>query len=220
VPFINPDQFDSHYWPTLKPCIEEFWRHGHQTLFYAEGDWDHHLDNFAELPDRSIVYHVDRGDLFLAHQKLHHKFALSGGISNVVLSYGQPDEVRDLCRKIIDEVAVDGGYIMDASAIMQNDTSIENLRVMTDFTREHGVYSQGASHDAPLMTPADGADVASLRGLQDWPSTRIQPGVCLPWEQKVAELPDISGDRELLKRIWENVDAMGNSFIWQCLLSF
>jgi hypothetical protein len=44
--------------------------------------------------------------------------------------------------------------------------------------------------------------------------------VCLPWEQKVAELPDISGDRELLKRIWENVDAMGNSFIWQCLLSF
>ena len=220
VPFINPDQFDSHYWPTLRPCIEEFWRHGHQTLFYAEGDWDHHLDNFAELPDRSIVYHVDRGDLFLAHQKLHHKFALSGGISNVVLSYGQPDEVRDLCRKIIDEVAVDGGYIMDASAIMQNDTSIENLRVMTDFTREHGVYSQGASHDAPLMTPADGADVASLRGLQDWPSTRIQPGVCLPWEQKVAELPDISGDRELLKRIWENVDAMGNSFIWQCLLSF
>jgi hypothetical protein len=29
---------------------------------------------------------------------------------------------------------------MDASAIMQNDTSIENIRAMTEFTREYGVY--------------------------------------------------------------------------------
>ena len=50
VPFINPKQFQSHYWPTLKPCIEEFWKKGHQTLFYAEGNWDYHLDDFATLP--------------------------------------------------------------------------------------------------------------------------------------------------------------------------
>jgi len=29
---------------------------------------------------------------------------------------------------------------MDASAIMQNDTSIENMKAMTDFTRDYGVY--------------------------------------------------------------------------------
>ena len=39
VPFITPKQFQSHYWPTLKACIEEFWKHGHQTMFYAEGNW-------------------------------------------------------------------------------------------------------------------------------------------------------------------------------------
>jgi len=37
-------------------------------------------------------------------------------------------------------VAGDGGYIMDASAIMQDDTDIDNLKAMTDFTREYGVY--------------------------------------------------------------------------------
>ena len=68
------------YWPTLKPIIEEFWKHGHQTLFYAEGKWHHHFDAFRELPDRSIVFHCDRDDIFEAHRKLHDKFALSGGI--------------------------------------------------------------------------------------------------------------------------------------------
>ncbi|HWH68325.1 MAG TPA: uroporphyrinogen decarboxylase family protein, partial [Candidatus Sulfotelmatobacter sp.] len=64
VPFINPRQFESHYWPTLRPIIEEFWKHGHQTMFYAEGKWGAHLDAFTELPNRSILFHVDRDDVF------------------------------------------------------------------------------------------------------------------------------------------------------------
>lgn len=28
----------------MKPIIEELWRQGHQTLFYAEGDWGHLRD--------------------------------------------------------------------------------------------------------------------------------------------------------------------------------
>ena len=223
VPFINPKQFQSHYWPTLRPCIEEFWKHGHQTLFYGEGKWDHHLDDFATLPERSIVFHVDQGDIFLAHQKLHHKFALSGGIPNVLLSYGKREEVRERCRQVIDGVARDGGYIMDAGAIMQDDTSIENLRALTDFTREHGVYSarsdQGGSGAGPSR-PCDGVDVGSLPGISGRAQPRVKPGVCLPWEIKVKEMPEIAGDRDLLRRVWENVDALGNTYIWQLLLSF
>jgi len=140
VPFVSMRHFQEIYWPTLKPIIEEIWRHGHQTLFYAEGNWDRHLEAFAELPDASIVYHVDQGDIFEVHRRIGHKFCLSGGIPNVLLSFGSPDEVRQRCRKVIDEVAGDGGYIMDAGAIMQDDTQTENLRMMTDFTREYGVY--------------------------------------------------------------------------------
>ncbi len=220
VPFINPKQFHSHYWPTLKPCIEEFWKHGHQTLFYGEGKWDHHFDDFATLPERSIVFHADRSDIFLAHQKLHHKFALSGGIPNVLLSYGKPEEVREYCRKVIDGVARDGGYIMDASAIMQDDTSIENLRVLTDFTREHGVYSAARTGEAPVPRPCDGAEVSTLAGIADRRAPRIKPGICRPWEEKVKELPPITGDQDLVRRVWENVEALGNTYIWQMLLSF
>ncbi len=140
VPFISNEHFNKFYWPTLKPIIEEIWSNGHQVLFYAEGDWNAHLDSFAELPDQSIVYHVDRADIFETHRKIGHKFCISGGIPNVLLSYGTADEVRERCRKVIDGVAKDGGYIMDASAIIQNDAKVENIKAMTDFTREYGVY--------------------------------------------------------------------------------
>ena len=140
TPFINVEQFETFYWPTLKPIIEEIWRHGHQTLFYAEGRWFRHLDAFLELPDGSIVFHVDQDDVFEVHRKIGHKFCISGGIPNYLLAYESPEKVRQFCKKVIDEVAKDGGYIMDASAIMQNEISVENIKAMTDFTREYGVY--------------------------------------------------------------------------------
>ncbi|MCP4455940.1 MAG: hypothetical protein GY809_31160, partial [Planctomycetes bacterium] len=140
TPFVNKEHFDALVWPTLKPIIEEIWRHGHQVLFYAEGRWLDHLDAFAELPDASIVLHVDQDDIFEVHKKIGHKFCLTGGIPNYLLAYETPDKVRAFCKKVIDEVASDGGYIMDASAIMQNDTSIENMKAMTEFTRDYGVY--------------------------------------------------------------------------------
>ena len=223
VPFINPKQFDSHYWPTLKPIIEEFWKAGHQTLFYAEGAWDYHYHNFAELPDRSIVFHADRGDIFKAHATFGHKFCLSGGVPNVLLSYGKPDEVRAHCRMLLDGVAKDGGYILDASAIMQNDTSVENLRVMTECVREFGVYSSGSSSCSvlpPSDVPASISDRGTLQGLSGRPASRVAPGVCLPWEEQVQRLPEITGAPELVRRVWEQIDGLGNTFIWQLLLSF
>ena len=47
-----------------------------------------------------------------------------------------------------------------------------------------------------------------------------KPGVCIPWEQKVKELPEISGDKELIQKKWEDIDALGYLYIWHCLLSF
>jgi hypothetical protein len=221
VPFVNMKQFHSHYWPTLRPIVEELWKNGHQTLFYAEGKWNAHLSTFAELPDQSIVYHVDQDDVFDVHKKIGHKFCLSGGIPNFLLSFGTPQEVRDCCKKVIDGVARDGGYIMDAGAIMQNDTKVENLRAMTEATREHGVYSRGHASSGPVTPPApQGGFGGPGVGLEGRPVPAIHPGVCMPWEQKLKELPPLTGDADLARRVWDSVEGLGNMFIWQVLLSF
>jgi hypothetical protein len=48
----------------------------------------------------------------------------------------------------------------------------------------------------------------------------IAPGVCQPWEEKKKEFPQIQGDEELVKRIWEEIDGLAHTYAWQCLVSF
>ena len=89
----------------------------------------------------SIVYHVDRGDIFEVHKAVGHKFCLSGGIPNDLLGLRHARTTSaGCCKKVIDGVARDGGYVMDASAIMQDDTKVENLLAMTEAAREYGAY--------------------------------------------------------------------------------
>lgn len=140
VPFVNPEQFQRFYWATLKPIVEAIWAQGVQTLFYAEGKWAYHWDAFLELPAGSIIYHCDRDDPIAARRKLGSKFAISGGVPNELLSYGTPEQVRARVRQVIDGAARDGGFIMDASAIVQNDATVENIVAMTEATLEFGQY--------------------------------------------------------------------------------
>lgn len=221
VPFVSPEVFEKVYWATLKPIIQELWAAGHQTLFYAEGNWDYHLGNFAELPDRSIVYHVDQGDPLKAKKALGDKFCISGGVPNAMLSIKEPKDVRAHVKKLLADVAGDGGYIMDASAIVQNDATVANIRAMTDATLEYGTYSRGHASKlttgAPKPLPADATPGAFLAAPAPG---KPQPGECLSWEKKRATLPPIQGDAQLCERIWKEVDGFGNCFIWQLLLSF
>ncbi|MBN2449331.1 MAG: hypothetical protein JXR77_03015 [Lentisphaeria bacterium] len=222
VPFVTPEHFDRIYWPTLKPIILELWRNGHQTLFYAEGDWNAHLDAFRELPPRSIVYHVDRGDLFDAHRRIGDRFCLSGGVPNFTLWHAEPEEVRQLCRRILTEVAAEGGYVMDAGAIMQDDTRTENLRALTAAVHEFGVYGPTEAMtlrdpEAPAFEPHE---YAVAGGLPARPGRGTPPGQCIPWARKRPEVGPIPGSEEVMEQVWRNVDSLGNLFIWQCLLSF
>ena len=128
---------------------------------------------------------------------------------------GSPGEVKAHCRELIETIGAEGGYIMDASAIMQNDATIENLRAMTDATLEYGVYRSPSSPSPPLARltrytrPAWMGDIAASR-----------PGVCFPWEEKLKELPPICGDPFIPERIWNDAEGLAYLYIWHVLLSF
>ena len=111
---------------------------------------------------------------------------------------------------------------MDAGAIMAIDTQPENLRALTDATHEFGVYSATGEMalrdpDAPTFAPHE---YAIAEGLPPYPAGRTPPGQCVPWAEKRGEVGPISGDPDVLERVWNQVDGLANMFIWQCLLSF
>lgn len=222
VPFITPEQFNTVFWPTLRPIIDEIWANGYQTLFYGEGNWDAHLETFAELPEGSIIFHIDRTDIEKAHRVLGDRFCLSGGVPNTLLALGTPAEVRDACKRVIDIAAADGGYIMDASAIMQNDSRVENVMAMTEFTRQYGVYPRERVAPHPSEAPRPFQEAQTQPGALRITRTDSAPppGVCIPWSAKRAELGPIPGDEAIVKRVWENIEGFAYTYIWHCLVSF
>jgi len=137
---FSEDMYKKFFWPTLKEILIQLYKEGHQTLWYGEGDWQRWLKYTAELPDGCIIYHVDKEDIFEAQKALGDKFCISGGIPNDLLAFGAPSEVKEYCSKVIKTIGKDGGYILDASAIMQSDARIENVKAMTEATLEYGVY--------------------------------------------------------------------------------
>ncbi|AOT71577.1 uroporphyrinogen decarboxylase family protein [Geosporobacter ferrireducens] len=139
-PFLNPKQWDEFYWPTLKKVIEGLWANGKRTLFFAEGNWTPYLEKIAELPEKSIVFHVDMTDMAQAKKILGGRFCISGNVPNTLLAYGKPEEVKTYVKRLIDTYAGDGGFIIDAAAVIQADAQVENMKALIEAAREYGVY--------------------------------------------------------------------------------
>jgi uroporphyrinogen-III decarboxylase len=218
TPFISRQDFECIFWPTLRPIVDALWAQGSQTLFYAEGKWDAHLERIAELPAGSIIFHLDRTDPERARDAFGKRFCLSGGMPNPLLAFGNAEQVRTQCRWLIETIGAEGGYIMDASAIMQNDTSVENLRVMTDATIEYGGY-RSASSASGGGTPIQANSTPGR--VPEWMTdAAVRPGVCVAWEEQVRQWPRLTGDAVLVRRIWEEVDTHAYSFIWNLVFCF
>ncbi len=214
VPLISREHFEAIFWPTLRPIFDALWAQGTQVLMYAEGKWDAHLERFSELPTGSVIFHLDRTDPATARRILGGKFCLSGGLKNALLSFGTAAQVRAECRRLIETLGAEGGYIMDASAIIQNDASIENLNAMADATREYGFYG-----GAPTLAPEPPASAGT--GVPAWVGApKVRPGVCRRFEEKMQELPPLPGDPEIVRGVWENLEGLAYLYIWHLVLSF
>jgi hypothetical protein len=72
----------------------------------------------------------------------------------------------------------------------------------------------------PDITPSKNIHYDKDYGIPDFTHRKPKPGTCISWEEKTAGFPQISGDRDIVQRVWEDIDALGNMFIRQCLVSF
>jgi uroporphyrinogen-III decarboxylase len=108
-------------------------------VVYCEADVESRLKYFSDVPPGKVIYHVSTTDMVKAKEALGGIAAIAGNVPNVMLLSGTPDDVRAYCKKLIDTVGKDGGFIMDA-AVMLDEAKPENLKAMIDFTKEYGVY--------------------------------------------------------------------------------
>jgi hypothetical protein len=137
--FMSDAQFKEFYWPYLRRGMLGLVEKGIIPVIYWEADFESRLEHIADVPPGKIVYHLSNTNFEKAKAALGGITALMGNVPNMMLLSGTPDDVRAYCKKLIDVVGKDGGFIMD-SAVMLDEAKPENLKAMIDFTKEYGVY--------------------------------------------------------------------------------
>ncbi len=137
--FMSIKQFEEFYWPGLKAVILAAIDRGIIPCMFFEGDWTTRLEYLLELPKGKIMAHLDSTDIFRAKDILKGHMAIRGNFPGSMLTAGTPDDVKAHCRKLIDYVGKDGGYVM-CPRVVPDFAKAENLHAMIDFTKEYGVY--------------------------------------------------------------------------------
>ena len=95
-----PEAFQSHYWPTLKPIIEEIWATDTRRCSTPKANGIIDLEDIRRTARQSIVYPRDRERHLRGRTRCcGHKFCLSGGIPNVLLATASPTMSAPTARR-------------------------------------------------------------------------------------------------------------------------
>jgi hypothetical protein len=137
--FMSDAQFKEFYWPYLRRGLLALVDKGVIPVVYWEADFESRLEHIVDVPPGKIIYHLSATNAEKAKAVLGGTVALMGNVPNLLLLSGTPDDVRAYCKNLIDKLGKDGGYIMDAS-VMLDEARPENLKAMIDVTKEYGVY--------------------------------------------------------------------------------
>jgi uroporphyrinogen-III decarboxylase len=137
--FMSLEQFKKFYWPTLRELLVALVNEGLNPMVLVEGGYTSRLDIIKDVPEGKIIYWFEDVNMMKAKEALAGKVCIMGSVPMSLLVSGEPDQVRASCKRLIDTVGKDGGYIMSAAAVM-DDAKPENVKAMMDFTREYGVY--------------------------------------------------------------------------------
>jgi uroporphyrinogen-III decarboxylase len=137
--FMSEDQFKKFFWPTLRELFIALINEGLTPCPLWEGNCTSRLELIKDIPSGKACYAFEGSDIFKAKKVLGDITCIRGNVPLSLMATGTPDDVKAYCKKLIDVVGKDGGFIMDASAAL-DDAKPENVKTMFEFTKEYGVY--------------------------------------------------------------------------------
>jgi uroporphyrinogen-III decarboxylase len=133
--FMSLEQFRRFYWPTLRELLLALVNEGLTPVLLVEGPYTSRLETIRDVPEGKIIYWFENVDMVKAKAILGGKVCIMGNVPMSLLATGTVEQVREYCRKLLNSVGRDGGYIMSAAAVL-DDAKIDNVRAMMECTRE------------------------------------------------------------------------------------
>ena len=136
--FMNPQQFEKFYWPSLKAVFEGLIAEGCIPFPWAEGGFDSRLDVIKDCPP-GVLWGFDKVDMVRVKKLLGDHLPIGGNLPSSLLSVGKTEEIKAAVKKLINDCGKGGGYIMMTGATIE-DVNPANVKTFIDATKEYGVY--------------------------------------------------------------------------------
>lgn len=134
--FMSPDQFKTFYWPSLKKLMLACIDAGLTPNPLFEGDCTSRLETVKDIPRGKAVYWFERTDLVRAKQILGDTVCIEGGVPSSVMIGGTPDQVKAYCKRLIDTVGRNGGFILNGDVGIPDEANPENVRALSQAISE------------------------------------------------------------------------------------
>ena len=91
------------------------------------------------MPEASVVWHFEAMDMARAKETVGRTECIMGNVPVSLLCTGSSAQVKEASRRLIEQCAPGGGYIL-AGAASVGEVTADNLRAMTEAAREYGMY--------------------------------------------------------------------------------
>ncbi len=139
--FMSDKQFAEFYWPTYRQILLAMINEGLVPMPFAEGRYTNRLKQINDTPPSGVVWYFDQTDMKEAKRILGKICCIAGNVPTSVVIKGTPETVKEYCKKLIQDCAPGGGFILAGGASIDNG-KIENLKAMMDAAKEYGLYKK------------------------------------------------------------------------------
>ena len=137
--WMSEKQFETFYWPSLKKVMDALIQEGLIQHMFAEGGFNTRLETVNVFPRGSVSWYFDRTDMARAKRILGDRCSIQGNVPSSLIVTGTPADVKAFCRKLIEDCAPGGGYLLCAGAVPDN-PRLETVRAMQEAVLEYGWY--------------------------------------------------------------------------------
>jgi hypothetical protein len=137
--WMSDEQFRKFYWPSLKELCMALIEEGCVPFLFAEGGYNTRLQYLNELPKGHCLWLFDQTDMAKAKEIAGGNTCIAGNVPISKIMTGTVQDIRDVCKRLIDVAGKGGGYVM-AMGCAADQGKADTIHAMIDFTKEYGVY--------------------------------------------------------------------------------
>jgi len=136
--FMSPRLFEKFALPEWEAVCDFFIRRGITPVLHFDSDWTPFFHYFRELPKGKCVMNLDgTSDIFKAREVLGDRMCIMGDVPATMLKLGEPEEVDGYCRRLIEELGQDGGFILSSGCTVPIDARPENVSTMLHSVKKY-----------------------------------------------------------------------------------